>query len=258
MIESLCIITVLIIPILIFFVARAKIIGDRSSEGPTSTYVNDFLVSGAIAIALSPFVIIILSEVFDDYPPTEVFIMLWMSFAITGTVIFFIISSFTEKGLAAILRRRMDGKDVEMSLPPSTPTFDIILDEKPQESHSEEKENVIEAEEVPEIEESSMEKLEKLIGMRNAGELTSEDFEEAKKEILERKPQYNKEPGDVQEEVHNDEIVEKEVKGSVFGESEIVQGSSKMQDLEKLAEMKKEGLVDDDEFKQMKKEILGK
>jgi len=34
-------------------------------------------------------------------------------------------------------------------------------------------------------------------------------------------------------------------------------GSSKMQELKDLAEMKKEGLIDDDEFKQMKKEILG-
>ncbi len=35
-------------------------------------------------------------------------------------------------------------------------------------------------------------------------------------------------------------------------------GSSKMQELKELTEMKKEGLIDDDEFKQMKKEILGK
>ena len=35
-------------------------------------------------------------------------------------------------------------------------------------------------------------------------------------------------------------------------------GPSKMRELEKLTEMKKEGLIDDDEFKQMKKEILGK
>ena len=35
-------------------------------------------------------------------------------------------------------------------------------------------------------------------------------------------------------------------------------GSSKMQELKDLTEMKKEGLIDDDEFKQMKKEILGK
>jgi hypothetical protein len=35
-------------------------------------------------------------------------------------------------------------------------------------------------------------------------------------------------------------------------------GPSKMRELEKLTEMKKEGLIDEDEFKQMKKEILGK
>ena len=35
-------------------------------------------------------------------------------------------------------------------------------------------------------------------------------------------------------------------------------GPSKMQELEKLSEMKKEGLIDITEFKQMKKEILGK
>ena len=35
-------------------------------------------------------------------------------------------------------------------------------------------------------------------------------------------------------------------------------GTSKMQELEKLANLKKEGLIDAAEFKQMKKEILGK
>ena len=40
------------------------------------------------------------------------------------------------------------------------------------------------AEKVPEVEESSMEKLEKLIERRNVGEVTSEEFEEMKKEIL--------------------------------------------------------------------------
>ena len=48
------------------------------------------------------------------------------------------------------------------------------------------------------------------------------------------------------------------VKDSVISKSSIGGGSSKMQELEKLTEMKKEGLIDDDEFKQMKKEILGK
>jgi len=35
-------------------------------------------------------------------------------------------------------------------------------------------------------------------------------------------------------------------------------GDDKFSRLEKLTEMKEKGLIDDDEFKQMKKEILGK
>ena len=56
--------------------------------------------------------------------------------------------------------------------------------------------------------------------------------------------------------VHGDEVTE--IKDSVLNRSNVGGGSSKMQELEKLAEMKKEGLIDDDEFKQMKKEVLGK
>ena len=51
----------------------------------------------------------------------------------------------------------------------------------------------------------------------------------------------------------DDKVLDKKVK-EVANKSE----PSKMQELEKLSEMKKEGLIDDDEFKQMKKEILGK
>ena len=56
--------------------------------------------------------------------------------------------------------------------------------------------------------------------------------------------------------VHGDEVTE--IKDSVLNRSNVGGGTSKMQELEKLTEMKKEGLIDDDEFKQMKKEILGK
>ena len=55
--------------------------------------------------------------------------------------------------------------------------------------------------------------------------------------------------------VHGDEVTE--IKDSVLNRSNVGGGSSKMQELKDLAEMKKEGLIDDDEFKQMKKEILG-
>ena len=59
-------------------------------EAPSHS--NDFLISGAIAGVLSPFVIIMISEIFNDYPPFGPFIGLWILFAIIGTIIFFIIS----------------------------------------------------------------------------------------------------------------------------------------------------------------------
>ena len=59
--------------------------------------------------------------------------------------------------------------------------------------------------------------------------------------------------------VHGDYVDDRDtlVKDSVINRSN-VGGSSKMQELKELTQMKKEGLVDDAEFKQMKKEILGK
>jgi len=58
--------------------------------------------------------------------------------------------------------------------------------------------------------------------------------------------------------VHGDQVTKTEIKDSVLNRSNVGGGSSKMQELEKLAEMKEKSLIDDDEFKQMKKEILGK
>jgi hypothetical protein len=58
--------------------------------------------------------------------------------------------------------------------------------------------------------------------------------------------------------VHGDEVTKTEIKDSVLNRSNVGGGSSKMQELKDLTEMKKEGLIDDAEFKQMKKEILGK
>ena len=143
------------------------------------------------------------------------------------------------------------------TLPPSATPPDTIPEEKIQESHSDE--NVLESEKAPDVEESSMGELEKLIERRNAGEITSEDFEEAKKKILERKPQYNKELDDVQEEFHSDDMIEEGIKDGVVSKSNIGAGEDdKFSRLEKLTEMKEKGLIDDDEFKQMKKEILGK
>ena len=59
--------------------------------------------------------------------------------------------------------------------------------------------------------------------------------------------------------VQGDQITKTEIKDSVLNRSNVGSGgSSKMQELKDLTEMKEKGLIDDDEFKQMKKEILGK
>ena len=69
--------------------------------------------------------------------------------------------------------------------------------------------------------------------------------------------QSNKRVEVQQKVIHGDNITE--IKDSVLNRSNVGSGgSSKMQELKDLTEMKKEGLIDDDEFKQMKKEILGK
>ena len=111
------------------------------------------------------------------------------------------------------------------------------------------------------VEKSSMDELEELIERRNVGEVTSEEFEEMKKEILERKPQVSKEPVEiVQEETQGDYINDRDtiVKDSVVSKSSIGGGSSKMQELEKLKEMFDSGFISKEEMEKMKKEILGK
>ncbi len=60
--------------------------------------------------------------------------------------------------------------------------------------------------------------------------------------------------------IHGDYVDDRDtiVNDSVVNKSNIGSGSSKMQKLEKLNNMREKGLIDDDEFKQMKKEILEK
>jgi len=62
-------------------------------------------------------------------------------------------------------------------------------------------------------------------------------------------------------EIHGDYVDDRDtiVKDSVVNKSNIGTGADdKFAKLDRLAEMKEKGLIDDDEFKQMKKEILGK
>jgi hypothetical protein len=61
--------------------------------------------------------------------------------------------------------------------------------------------------------------------------------------------------------VHGDYVDDRDtiIKDSVISKSNIGSGGDdKFAKLEKLTVMKEKGLIDDDEFKQMKKEILGK
>lgn len=77
-----------------------------------------------------------------------------------------------------------------------------------------------------------------------------------RKLILQTKIKYEKVGQTV---VQGDQITKTEIKDSVLNRSNIgSSGSSKMQELKELTEMKEKGLINDDEFKQMKKDILGK
>ena len=58
--------------------------------------------------------------------------------------------------------------------------------------------------------------------------------------------------------VQGDQVTKTEIRDSVLNRSNVGGSTSKMQELEKLTEMKEKSLIDDDEFNQMKKEILGK
>ena len=59
--------------------------------------------------------------------------------------------------------------------------------------------------------------------------------------------------------VHGDDITKTEINDSVISRSNVGSGGDdKFTKLKELKEMLSEGLIDDDEFKQMKKEILGK
>jgi len=58
--------------------------------------------------------------------------------------------------------------------------------------------------------------------------------------------------------VHGDEVTKTEIKDSVLNRSNVGGKSSKAEELREAKSLFEEGLIDDEEFKQMKKEILGK
>ena len=84
------------------------------------------------------------------------------------------------------------------------------------------------------------------------------DLDMDKEVIRVREEQRNKVNID-QNVVHGDQITKTEIKDSVINKSNIGSGGDdKFTKLKELKEMLSEGLIDNDEFKQMKKEILGK
>ena len=60
-------------------------------------------------------------------------------------------------------------------------------------------------------------------------------------------------------EIHGDYVDDRDtiVKDSVINRSNVGSGSSKMQELKDLTEMKEKGLIDDDDYEKMKREIIG-
>ena len=59
--------------------------------------------------------------------------------------------------------------------------------------------------------------------------------------------------------VHGDEVTKTEIKDSVLNRSNVGAGEkSKAEEIKEIKELLDSGAIDDDEFKQMKKEILGK
>ena len=59
--------------------------------------------------------------------------------------------------------------------------------------------------------------------------------------------------------VHGDEVTKTEIKDSVLNRSNVGSGGDdKLTKIKELKELHDSGAIDDDEFKQMKKEILGK
>ena len=58
--------------------------------------------------------------------------------------------------------------------------------------------------------------------------------------------------------VHGDEVTKTEIKDSVLNRSNVgAGGEDKITKIKELKELHDAGAIDDDEFKQMKKEILG-
>ena len=127
-------------------------------QGPS--HLNDFLISGAIAVALSPFVIIMISERVNEYPPS--FTLIWIIFAIIGTIIFFIIS--------LVIRAVQGPNDLYSDYPTYSPPYD-------QPQHNLQPTSGISNQE-------RYDQLERLDALKDKGIITEEEFQKEKGRIL--------------------------------------------------------------------------
>ena len=132
-------------------------------DGPSLS--NDFLISGAIAGVLSPIVIVMISEIFNDYPPFGPFIGLWILFAIIGTIIFFIIS---------LVIRAVQGPN--NPLHSAYPTYVEVA------SYDQRQRNLQPTSGISNQE--RYDQLERLDALKDKGIITEEEFEKEKDRIL--------------------------------------------------------------------------
>jgi len=112
---------------------------------------------------------------------------------------------------------------------------------------------------IPELKRRQAEYHEKLLEFDEAAEIYKEL--ELEDDVV-RVRKLKAEQGAVkvtQKVVHGDEISNTEIKDSVLNRSNIgTGGKSKSEELREAKALLDDGLIDDEEFKQMKKEILGK
>ena len=127
-------------------------------NGPSR--LNDFLISLVIAIFLSPFVIIMISIIFNDFPPIVPFIGLWIGFAIIGTIIFFIIS--------LVIRAVQGPKNHSTSNTYNPPNYQNPYQQPPPPSNKAD----------------SFKSLEQLAQLKDKGIVSEEEFQEQKNKIL--------------------------------------------------------------------------
>ena len=139
-------------------------------NGQAPSRLNDFLISGAISLFLSPIVIILISEGSgpeSNYPDDTsyfyigpMFIFFWLLFAIIGTIILFIIS--------LVIRAVQGPKNHSTSNTYNPPNYQTSYQQPPPPTN-----NV-----------DAFSNLEKLAELKDKGIISDEEFQAEKDKIL--------------------------------------------------------------------------